>query len=144
MTPRQLELVRTSYAALGDDAAAMAADFYSRLFAADPSARDLFTQDTDVMSDKFSAELAAIVEAITSYPTFATRVHDLAERHVEYGVRTEHFSAVGDALLASLAVHLDAHPDVMWDDELEAAWRRAYNLVAEMMMATAAGDDIQA
>jgi hemoglobin-like flavoprotein len=140
MTPRQLELVRSSYAALGDDAAAMAADFYGRLFAADPTARDLFTQDTDVMSEKFSAELAAIVEAITSYPTFATRVHDLAERHVEYGVRTEHFRAVGDALLASLAIHLDG----MWDDELDAAWRRAYNLVAEMMMATAAGDDTQA
>ena len=76
MTPRQLELVHSSYATLGDGAPAMAADFYSRLFEADPSARELFSAGPDVMSVKFAAELAAIVEAISSYETFASRVHD--------------------------------------------------------------------
>jgi hemoglobin-like flavoprotein len=140
MTPEQLEMVRSSYAMLGDDAPAMAADFYARLFEADPSARELFVEGPDVMSVKFAAELAAIVEAITSYETFAPRVKDLAVRHLQYGVQTHHYRAVGEALVGALAMHLAQ----IWTAELEAAWRRAYNLVAEMMMATAAGDDARA
>jgi len=134
MTPEQLQLVQSSFAELGDAAPAMAVDFYRRLFAADPSAEALFTAGPDVMSVKFAAELDAIVEAISSFDTFAPRVRELATRHVGYGVQTRHYQAVGEALLGALAAHLA--PD--WDDALEAAWRRAYNLVAEVMMAAAA------
>ena len=49
-------------------------------------------------------------------------------------MQTHHYHAVGEALIGALAAHLA--PD--WDDALEAAWRRAYNLVAEVMMAAAA------
>ena len=140
MTPAQLELVKASYAKLPEGGAAMAADFYRNLFELDPATRALFATEPAVMSVKFSGELAAIVEAITSYETFSSRVHDLAVRHAQYGVLTHHYRAAGQALVGALASHL---PDI-WDAELEAAWRRAYNLVAEMMMATAAGDDTQA
>jgi hemoglobin-like flavoprotein len=139
MTTELLQMVQLSYARLGNDAPAMAADFYRRLFDADPSARDLFVDGPGVMAVKFANELEAIVEAITSYETFALRVKDLAGRHVRYGVQTHHYRAVGDALIAALAAHLDD----IWNPEFETAWRRAYNLVAEMMMATAAGEDAQ-
>lgn len=134
MTPEQLQLVRASYATLGDAAPAMAIDFYRRLFAADPSTEALFTNGPDVMSVKFADELNAIVEAISSFDAFAPRARDLAARHVGYGVRTQHYHAVGEALIGALAAHLAP----VWDDALEAAWRRAYNLVAEVMMAAAA------
>ena len=135
MTPEQLELVKSSYAKLSDGGAAMASDFYRNLFELDPSARALFATDPEVMSVKFSGELAAIVEAITSYDTFAPRVRELAVRHNGYGVRPQHYRTVGQALIRALAAHLDED----WDEELEAAWRRAYNLVSEVMM-TAASD----
>jgi nitric oxide dioxygenase len=134
MTPEQLELVRSSYASLGDAAPAMARDFYRRLFAADPSIQALFPDGPDVMAVKFAAELDAIVQAIATYDAFAPRVRDLAARHVGYGVQTHHYHAVGEALIGALAARLA--PD--WDPALEAAWRRAYNLVAEMMMSGAA------
>ena len=63
-----------SYATLGDGAAAMAADFYRRLFEPSPAPVTCSPTGPDVMAVKFSAELAAIVEAITSYETFAPRV----------------------------------------------------------------------
>ena len=135
MTPEQLELVRTSYASLGADAPAMAHDFYRRLFAADPSAEALFTETLSVMAEKFANELDAIVQAITSYDVFATRVNDLAVRHAAYGVEARHYRAAGDALVGALAAHLAPN----WDDALEGAWRRAYNLVAELMLAASAG-----
>jgi hemoglobin-like flavoprotein len=135
MTPEQLDLVRSSYASLGDGATAMARDFYRRLFAADPGTEALFSPDAraDIMAGKFAEELAAILQAIVSFEAFVPRVRELATRHVGYGVRTGHYRAVGDALLAALAVALGDR----WDAELEAAWRRAYNLVAEVMMSAA-------
>ena len=130
MTPEQLALVQSSYATLGADAASMAVDFYRRLFAADPSTEALFTDGPEIMSLKFSAELDAIVEAITSFDEFRVRVDALGARHAAYGVRPEHYRAVGDALVGALAARLAD----LWDPEHEAAWRRAYNLVAEVMM----------
>jgi hemoglobin-like flavoprotein len=133
MTPEQLAMVQESYATLGSDATKMAIDFYRRLFTADPSASELFTEGPDVMAVKFSAELAALVEAISSFPEFAPRVRDLGSRHAEYGVQTRHYQAACDALMGALADHLAPQ----WNADLEAAWRRAYNLVAELMMAAA-------
>ncbi len=112
----------------------MAAEFYRRLFAADPSAEALFTRTPDVMSEKFADELDAIVQAIVSFDDFAARVHGLATRHALYGVQSRHYRAAGEALLGALAAHLGPR----WDPATEAAWRRAYNLVAEIMMATPA------
>jgi hemoglobin-like flavoprotein len=134
MTPEQLDLVRSSYAALGDERRAVARDFYRRLFAADPAVAELFGDDPDVMAAKFSDELAAIVEAIVSFDVFAARLQGLAARHVGYGVQTRHYRLVGDALVAALADALAPR----WDEALDAAWRTAYNLVAEVMMAAAA------
>jgi hemoglobin-like flavoprotein len=130
MTPEQLAIVRTSYQQLGSDATAMAEDFYARLFAADPSTRELFSDGPEIMAVKFTAELDAIVEAIASFDEFRLRVADLGARHAAYGVQAKHYQAVGEALVASLAAHLGER----WDESLEVAWRRAYNLVAETMM----------
>ena len=130
MTPEQLAVVRESYRSLGSDATSMATGFYERLFAADPSTQALFTDGPEIMAVKFVAELDAIVEAIASFDDFRARVADLGARHAAYGVQVKHYRAVGDALVASLAAHLGER----WDDSLESAWRRAYNLVAETMM----------
>ena len=134
MTPEQVELVRSSYASLGGRSPAMAFEFYRRLFALDPSIEDMFTYAPEIMKDKFSAELAAIVEAIVDFDAFSARLHDLATRHAGYGVQVRHYRLVGEALLGALADALG--PD--WDEAHEAAWRNAFNLVAEIMMAAAA------
>jgi hemoglobin-like flavoprotein len=134
MTPEQLELVQSSYASLGDTAAAMAADFYRRLFDADPTTRALFSAGPEVMAAKFAEELEAIVQAITSFEVFAPRVRGLAVRHVGYGVQPRHYRAVGEALIEALAARLAAE----WDQAHEDAWRHAYHLVSELMMAAAA------
>jgi hemoglobin-like flavoprotein len=133
MTPEQVAMVRTSYASLGD-ATTMAGGFYARLFASDPSAEELFTDGPDVMAGKFAAELEALVEAISSFGDLAARARDLGTRHAAYGVQTTHYHAACEALIGALAEHLGER----WNGDLEAAWRRAYNLVAELMMSAGA------
>jgi len=134
VTPDQVELVRSSYASLGPGATDMAREFYRRLFALDPTVQDLFTYGPEIMADKFSAELAAIVEAIVSFDAFSARLRELATRHVGYGVQVRHYRLVGEALVGALAHSLGPE----WTDAHETAWRHAYNLVAEVMMAAAA------
>ena len=135
MTPEQVELVRSSYASLGRGSTAMAREFYRRLFALDPTVEDLFTDGPEIMADKFSGELAAIVEAIVSFDAFRARLGDLATRHVGYGVQVRHYRLVGEALVGALADALAPE----WTEAHDTAWRHAYNLVAEVMMAAAAG-----
>jgi hemoglobin-like flavoprotein len=134
MTPEQIELVRDSCASLGADALAVASDFYRRLFAIDPATRAMFSQDPVVMAEKFAAELLAIVEAIASFDAFSSRLRQLAAAHRAAAVQPRHYRSVGDALMAALAAHFGGG----WTPETEIAWRRAYNLVAEIMIAAMA------
>jgi hemoglobin-like flavoprotein len=126
-------MVRESYDLLGDPTE-MAAGFYDRLFTADPSARGLFAHGPDVMAAKFADELAALVDAISTYPDFAPRVRELGVRHAGYRVQTGNYRSAREALMGALAEHLGER----WSSDLEAAWRRAYNLIAELMMAAGA------
>ena len=134
MTPEQISMVESSFAALGADGPTMAHDFYRRLFTIDPSAAELFSDGPDVMAIRFTVELKALVDAISSFPDFAPRVRDLGRRHAGYRVHARHYHAAREALIGALAEHLADR----WSDELEAAWRRAYNLVAELMMSAGA------
>jgi nitric oxide dioxygenase len=94
----------------------------------------MFSTDPEIQTEKFTSELAAIVEAIGSFDEVAPRLADLGARHVDYGVATRHYRLVGEALLGALAAALGP----AWDEATEAAWRPAYNLVAEVMMSAAA------
>jgi hemoglobin-like flavoprotein len=90
----------------------------------------MFTTDPAVQQARFAAELSVIVTSIRRYDDFVTTTHALGARHYGYGVRAGHFALMGEALLGALAAALDER----WTDEVEEAWRLAYNLTAEAMM----------
>lgn len=136
MNPEQIVLVEQSLEAAAPVLDAVAADFYRRLFAADPSIEAMFTGDPIAQREKLVAELDAIVASIHHHQVFLERTRRLGRRHVNYGVRAEHYTTVGAALLESLGAAFDD----AWTSELEEAWRLAYTVTAEAMMAGAAGD----
>jgi hemoglobin-like flavoprotein len=134
MTPDQVVVVERTVVAAKPVLDAVVADFYRRLFAADPAVEGMFTADPERQRAKFVAELEDIMLAIRDHDRFLRRARALGARHAEFGVRAVHYRLVGVALLAALGAGLgDA-----WTDEVETAWRRAYNLTAEAMMAGAA------
>jgi hemoglobin-like flavoprotein len=134
MTPEQLALVEASLAAVSERLDKVATDFYDRLFVADPDLVLMFDTDPVVQRTKFSTELRQIIFSIRNHEAFLRRAGALGVRHKEYGVRTAHYRLVGAALLGALAAELGE----AWTDEVENAWRLAYNLTAEAMMASAA------
>lgn len=58
-------------------------------------------------------------------------LHQLAERHAEYGVQAKDFTPVGNALLYTLKMGLgDA-----WAPELRQAWVDTFRMIATVMKA---------
>ena len=87
---------------------------------------------------KFADELAAIVGAMRRFDEFAAEGAALGCRHHAYGVAAGHYGTAGRALLDALAQVLGPR----WTPAIAEAWRLAYHLVAEVMVAgsTAAVD----
>ena len=130
MTPEQIELVKQSFRRVSANADAVASDFYDRLFAADPSTRELFTVDMPTQRLKFIRELEEIIRIIGDFDTFLAHLAELGARHVGYGVRPTHYRTFASCLLAALAA---AEGDA-WTPELAAAWAGTHDLVSEAMI----------
>jgi hemoglobin-like flavoprotein len=134
MTPEQVELVEESWKAASAALDDVAADFYRRLFAADPALVGLFSHDPARQRARFAAELEQIIFSIRRHEEFLGRAGQLGVRHRGYGVRVAHYRIAEGALLGAFGAALgDA-----WTDDVEQAWRLAYNITAEAMMAGAA------
>jgi hemoglobin-like flavoprotein len=134
MTPEQIFLVQSSFARLGKDVPAMAAQFYRELFGRDPALRPLFTTDLAQQEIRFAEKLTEIVRAIPRLDELLVYTRELGARHVGYGVHVADYKTVGSALLDALGVVLGDK----FDAATREAWTVAYNLVAETMLEGAA------
>ena len=129
MTPRQIQLVTSSFALLTSDSAQVAARFYTRLFEMDPGLRALFKGDMKAQEQKFMQMLAVIVHSMEPLEQVIPVVWPMGKRHAGYGVRPEHYATVGAALLETLAQQLGAE----FSGEIREAWSAAYALLALTM-----------
>ena len=133
MTPQQVNEVQTSFGKVAPIAEQAAALFYGRLFETAPETRALFRGDMDVQGQKLMAAITAVVTNLGEIETIAPVVRDLAKRHVAYGVRPEHYTLVGAALLWTLERGLGGE----FTPAVGAAWTAAYGALSEMMIAAA-------
>jgi nitric oxide dioxygenase len=129
MTPEQVALVRTSYAAALDDPMLLARTFYDRLFATTPHVRSLFPEDLADQQRRLLDELGRIVAALSDLGLLLARTQPLGARHATYGVRSSHYKPVGLALRHALGEVLGTG----YPPEVDAAWAAAYQLIAETM-----------
>jgi hemoglobin-like flavoprotein len=130
VTPEQITLVQQSIEVLTPRSDELTHRFYARLFELDPPARALFHTEMDLQRVKFFTELREIARAITDLDRFVARGAELGRAHHGYGVRSIDFRCGGEVLIGAVG-------DVLGDSlttELEAAWRTAYHLVAEVML----------
>ena len=102
ITPRQIALVRESFAKIVPIREAAGALFYTRLFASDPGTRTLFRGDIKSQGVKLMAAIGTVVKSLDRIETMLDDLRALARRHHHYGVREEHYASVGAALLWTL------------------------------------------
>ncbi|MBV8416468.1 MAG: hemin receptor [Verrucomicrobia bacterium] len=126
----QKQLVQNSWEKvlpISDTAATL---FYGRLFELDPSTRPLF-KDTNMAQQrkKLIQVIGTVINGLNRLDQLIPAVSNLGRRHVAYGVRDEHYSSVGKALIWTLEQGLGAD----FTPEVREAWTTVYAVLAETM-----------
>ncbi|THF87222.1 hemin receptor [Deinococcus sp. KSM4-11] len=130
MNDIQIELIQRSFADIKPIAGPAAQLFYARLFELDPALRPLFRHDLDTQGHKLMTALGLVVGGLTRLDTLQPALRALGARHAGYGVRDEHYSTVGEALLWTLHRGLGE----AFTPDVHDAWHAAYSVLAGVMM----------
>ncbi|HYE56596.1 MAG TPA: globin domain-containing protein [Chitinophagaceae bacterium] len=133
----EILLVKRSWRMLqGIDPAIIGETFYSKLFSDNPAVRKMFPSE---MRDQYKK----LVDMISIIVARLDRIHELADdiartaaHHHQYGVRTNHYKLVGDALLWTLEQGLGNS----WTPAVKDAWAKCYISIANLM-SKAAGQE---
>ena len=109
--------------------------FYNKLFEMDPDTKPLFKSDIKIQGRMLMAMITTAVNNLHQLETILEPVQDLGRRHVEYGVKPEHYDTVGAALLWTLGQGLGDG----FTAEVEAAWTETYTILSGVMKEAAYG-----
>jgi hemoglobin-like flavoprotein len=134
VTTQQKTLVQESWKLvqpISDQAAEL---FYGRLFELDPALRPLFKGDMRQQGMKLMKTIGLAVASLNDFARLEPVVQALGQRHTGYGVKTTHYSTVGEALLWTLEQGLGsaATPAVL------EAWGAVYGALSSVMIAASA------
>ncbi|WP_137155173.1 globin family protein [Rhizobium sp. FKL33] len=134
MQPAELLLLKSSFAKVAPIRDLAAELFYARLFELDPGLKPLFAHsDMASQGKKLMTALAAVVAGLERPEQLLPKIEVLAVRHLDYGVRKEHYDTVGRALIDTLANGLGDE----FTPETQAAWIVAYSLLSSVMIKAA-------
>jgi hemoglobin-like flavoprotein len=133
MTPTEVNLVKQTWSDVVQIKDAAAELFYGRLFALNPKIKPMFGHDMKEQGDKLMATLDVVVYSLDKLDTTLPAVRALAIRHVGYGVRPEHYEAVGAALLWTLEKGLGP----AFTADVRNAWVAVYGTLSHVMQEAA-------
>lgn len=134
MQAQTITLVQHSWQQVAGIAPQAAALFYQNLFEADPSIKTLFKGDMTAQGEKLMHMIGAAVGQLNDLDTLVPILQQLGARHVAYGVKDAHYQTVGGALLKTLQQGLGS----AFTPAVNAAWAEVYDVMAEVMITSAA------
>ena len=126
----QKHRLRKTFAIVERQSHVAALVFYQRLFELNPMLRPLFKTDIELQAAKLMDMLSTALSLMEKPDELSETLEELGARHVTYGVRTEHYETVGEALLAMLSSVLgkDFTPDT------RKVWSELYQFIATTML----------
>jgi hemoglobin-like flavoprotein len=131
MTSHQINLIRLSWAKVSAIDPLVVGDlFYGKIFEIAPNAREMFTRPIPEQSKKVFAMLNYVITKLDRLEDIIGEIGKLARRHTTYGVKEEHYTVVGNALLWTLEKGLGED----WNEELKEAWADCYSTLATAMI----------
>lgn len=128
LTEEEVDLLRASFRRVSGDPVRFAETFYDRLFVIAPQVAPLFRGDMGEQGRKMVSTLGVVVARLHETEALRPVLGDLARRHVDYGVEARHYALVGDALVFTLRVVLDA------DEPTLAVWQNTYAAISAAMI----------
>ena len=132
LSPETIAIVKSTAPALQQHGLAITQRMYARLFA-DPAIKALFNQaaqESGEQPKRLAAAILAYAKNVDNLGALTQAVERMAQRHVEAGVRPEHYPAVAAALLPAIKDVLgDAVNQIVLD-----AWGEAYWFLADILI----------
>lgn len=136
ITAQQKRLVQESFAKVEPIADTAAEIFYAKLFEYDPKLKSLFKHDMKSQGRKLMTTLKVAVKGLDDLNSLVPVLEKIAVQHIDYGVKAEDYTPVGNALLYALKTGLGEE----WTPELRQAWVDTYRIMANVMKAKAYGE----
>lgn len=133
ITAQQKEMVQNSFAKVEPIADTAAEIFYNQLFEFDPNLRGLFKGDMKSQGRKLMSTLKVAIKGLDDLDSLVPVLEKIAVQHLDYGVKAEDYTTVGNALLYALKAGLGDS----WTPELRQAWIDTYKIVAQVMKSKA-------
>ncbi|GAA0989694.1 globin domain-containing protein [Streptomyces rhizosphaericus] len=112
--------------------------FYALLFVQHPELRPLFPAAMDAQRDRLFKAILTAARLIDDPDILTEFLSRLGRGHRKYGTQPEHYPAVGECLIGALT----RYAVTTWNDEAEAAWVRAYTAISQIMIDSAAEDEL--
>ncbi|WP_206240364.1 globin domain-containing protein [Novosphingobium terrae] len=132
LSPQTSAIVKATAPVLQQHGVAITTRMYERLFVND-EVRALFdqaAQDSGEQPRRLAAAILGYAQNVDKLQNLMPVVARMVQRHVETGVKAEHYPLVADALLPAIR-------DVLGDaatDEVLAAWGEAYWFLADILI----------
>lgn len=131
LTEDQVTMVQESFEKVVPIADTAASIFYDRLFTIAPEVKPMFgNADMSEQGKKLMTTIGIAVKGLTNLEKIVPTVQNLGVKHLDYGVKKEHFAIVGEALIFTLEKGLGDD----WNDELKEAWATTYQILADTMI----------
>jgi nitric oxide dioxygenase/hemoglobin len=137
LSPQTIAIVKSTGPALRQHGVAITTAMYARLFQ-DEEVKAMFdqaAQDSGEQPRRLAAAILGYAENIDRLEALGGAVQRMVARHVDTGVKPEHYPKVAAALLPAIREVLGA--DVATDAVL-AAWAEAYQFLADILIAAEA------
>lgn len=133
LSENTIAIVKATAPALQEHGVAITTRMYERLFV-NAEVRSLFdqaAQESGEQPRRLAAAILGYAQNVDKLQNLTPVVARMVKRHVETGVKAEHYPLVADALLPAIR-------DVLQDaatDEVLAAWGEAYWFLANILIA---------
>lgn len=136
MNDTEIKLVQDSFEQVVPIAETAATLFYEDLFETAQEVRPLFAK-TDIKDQgaKLMTMLTVVIRGLNDLDKIVPAAETLAVRHVDYGVKSEHYGKVGASLLRTLKKGLGDD----FTPEVENAWTSIYSALSTVMIQAAYG-----
>lgn len=130
----QKHRLRKTFALVERQSHVAALVFYQHLFELNPMLRPLFKTDIELQAAKLMDMLSTALRLMEKPDELTETLEELGARHVAYGVRTEHYETVGEALLEMLSTVLAKD----FTGDTRKAWTELYQFISATMLRGAA------
>jgi nitric oxide dioxygenase/hemoglobin len=136
-TNQAMAIVKATAPALEQHGVAITTAMYARLFQ-NQEVKAMFDQAAQASGEqpqRLAAAILAYAKNIDKLGNLGTAVQRMVARHVETGVKPEHYPIVAEALLPAIRDVLGVE---VATDEVLAAWGEAYWMLADILIAAEA------